>query len=119
MKIVIPGKFPSLNEYIAAMNRNRFVGNTMKRENTELVAMIARTKKPKKPYKKVSIQFFWYMKNSRKDPDNIAFAKKFILDGLVTGGVLDNDAWINIVGFTDLWFIDKDERTEVIINEEN
>jgi hypothetical protein len=118
MKLVIPGKFPTLNEYIQKERSNKFMGAKMKREATNLVTLIAQSKRPKTPYKRVSVQFLWFVKNSRKDPDNIAFAKKFILDGLVNGGVLENDAWVNIVGFTDFWFIDANERTEVIINEE-
>ena len=34
--------------------------------------------------------FRWHVK-SRHDSDNIAFAKKYVLDGMVKAGVLEND----------------------------
>ena len=34
--------------------------------------------------------FKWHVKG-RHDSDNIAFAKKFVLDGMVKAGVLEND----------------------------
>ena len=34
--------------------------------------------------------FEWHS-STRHDPDNVAFAKKFILDGLQAAGVLEND----------------------------
>ena len=39
---------------------------------------------------KVDLLFEWHS-STRHDPDNVAFAKKFILDGLQAAGVLEND----------------------------
>lgn len=63
----------------------------------------------------VFIQFTWHESNSRRDPDNIIFAKKFILDGLVTSGKLENDNQKWIAGFEDVWDINK-ERVGVEVN---
>ena len=50
--------------------------------------------------------------------DNIAFAKKFIQDALVETGVLRNDGWSEIEGFTDNFALDpKNPRVEVTIEE--
>ena len=50
------------------------------------------------------------------DKDNIAFAKKFIQDSLVHAGVLANDGWNQIEGFTDDFAVDpKNPRVEVTI----
>ncbi len=90
----IPVRFPSLNEYIGAMNRNRYLGNKMKQENTDLVSIAATgVKKFDKP---VNISFIYYEPNNRRDVDNVVFAKKFILDGLVRAGVLQDDSqkWV-------------------------
>lgn len=116
MRIVIPHTFPTLNEFIAAQNsQNRYVAAKLKKDNTELVRLhCLRTKMITKP---VFIYFFWYVKNARKDPDNIAFAKKFILDGLVAAGVLANDTQKYVVGFHDEFFIDKNERVEIELEE--
>ena len=62
------------------------------------------------------ITFRWLCKNKKKDKDNIAFAKKFILDGLVEAGVIKNDGWDDIEGFQDEFEIDaKNPRIEVEI----
>ena len=62
------------------------------------------------------IEFSWYCKNQRVDPDNIAFGKKFVLDGFIKAGILSNDGWNDIKGFEDKFFIDKENpRVEIKI----
>lgn len=68
--------------------------------------------------KKVFIVFVWYEPNKNRDPDNIAFAKKFILDALVRKRILKGDSQKYIQGFHDVIQVDKDDpRVEVIIRE--
>ena len=43
-----------------------------------------------RPKGKVDMLFKWHVKG-RHDSDNIAFAKKYVLDGMVKAGVLEND----------------------------
>ena len=61
----------------------------------------------------------WYEKNKKRDLDNISsFGRKVIQDALVDNGTLKNDGWENVVGFSDTFYIDKDNpRIEVIITE--
>lgn len=112
--IWIPGRMPGLNDFIGAMNRNRFIGNKMKRENTELVTLLAKSKLNRIQYP-VTIRFVWHEPNNRRDPDNIIFAKKFILDGLVEAGILPNDTQEWIMGFSDSWLSapPKNSKTKV------
>ena len=49
----------------------------------------------------VFFKFLWLEKNRKRDLDNIAFAKKFILDALVRKGVLPTDNQSVVKGFTD------------------
>lgn len=94
IKIFIPNRMPGLNEYISAMNRNRHIGNKMKQDNTDHTAWFFKgIRQVKNP---VIVQFLWHEPNDKRDPDNIVFAKKFILDGIVKAGVLpdDNQRWI-------------------------
>jgi len=116
LKIIIKGELPDLNTHLSAINHNRFIGAKMKKEATELVVWIAKkyvTRKLLPPY---HITFNWYCKDKRKDPDNIIYAKKFILDGLQVAGVIPQDTWNTISGFTDNLFLDKENpRIEVII----
>lgn len=115
MKFTIQGRLDGLNEYTQANRSNRHEGAEMKRKNEELVMLSVRKVKIKQP---VKIAFKWYEKNSRRDMDNIAFAKKFILDALVKKGVLQDDGWKWVKGFTDEFFIDKENpRVEVEMEE--
>ena len=68
--------------------------------------------------KKVYLRFLWVEPNRKRDLDNIAFAKKFIQDALVKQGVIPNDGWKNIRGFSDEFDVDaKHPRIEVDIIE--
>jgi hypothetical protein len=106
MKIVIPGELADLNAYTKANRTHYHSGAKIKQEETDRVAWLVKGKPQfENP---VFINFKWYCKNERKDKDNVAFAKKFILDGLVVGGVLKGDGWKHIKGWTDEFFIDKE-----------
>ena len=95
---------------------NKYKGASIKREVTDIIYWEAKSQKLKPVSKPVHISITWYCKNKKKDPDNIAFAKKFILDGLVKAGVLENDGWKQIEGFTDKFEVDKkNPRVEVLI----
>ena len=68
----------------------------------------------------VYLRFNWIEPNKRRDKDNIASAKKFIIDALVKSGILENDGWKNVIGFSDRFSVDKNNpRIEVeILTEE-
>lgn len=88
-KIHIPLKYPSLNEYINACRNNRFTGANMKKACEQQTAIFL--KKVPAITNPVDISFCWVEKDKRRDLDNVAFAKKFILDALVKTGVLPDD----------------------------
>lgn len=113
-KIVIQGSFCSLNEYINKERTNRFIAAKIKKDNTNLALI----QLPNDLYfdKPISLTFNWFVKNKRKDPDNVAFSKKFVMDAIVKKGIIKNDGWNDIVSFRDNFFIDKEERVEVIIH---
>ncbi len=100
----------TLNEYINAERGNRFQGAKIKRNETEKIIWLCRAQYLKPIDTKVKIDFTWFVANRRKDPDNIAFTKKFILDGLVKAGVLKNDNLNVIVGFSDKFVLVKDKK---------
>ena len=118
MNITIKGELTDLNTYIKALNGNRWSGNTIKQEETLRIVKEVKSQHPE-PIKNypVKIQYKWYSKDQRKDLDNIAFAKKFVNDGLVMSGILKNDSQRFITGFTDEFYVDKDNpRVEIVIN---
>ena len=103
-----------LNTYIQKERSNRFLGAKIKKEETETIAWVAKAKL--KPIKKpVRMYFKWIAKNKKKDPDNICFARKFILDALVLAKILENDGWKNIKGFADDFEIGKEEKVIIDI----
>ena len=114
----IYGRLDGLNDYTKACRTNRYAGAKMKERNEASVCNALFVYGVPKVKGKVHITYKWYEKNMRRDLDNVAFAKKFIQDALVSDGVLEGDSWQHIVGFTDEFYIDKDNpRIEVIISE--
>ncbi len=67
--------------------------------------------------KPVKIKFTWFTFNEKEDCDNIAFAKKFILDGMVMAGVLQGDGRKWVRGLEDHFNISKKPRVEIEIYE--
>jgi hypothetical protein len=116
MKFIINGELPSLNEYIQAERSNRFKASSMKKKATELVFWECRRQKLDVLTKPITITYTWYMKNKKKDLDNVEFAKKFINDGLVLAGIIINDGQEWVRGFTDKFKIDRNSpRVEVVL----
>lgn len=109
MKITIPGEFTDLNTYINAERRNRFIGAKIKKEETERVHWRCKELglKPITVYP-LNVDICWYTKNQRKDPDNIAFAVKFLLDGLVSAGVLREDGAKEIYSIRHSFTVDEE-----------
>lgn len=112
-RVKIKGKLPSLNEYINACRRNRYAGAKMKQETETLVGYQLGALRPIKA--PVIIHFFWYEKNSRRDKDNVAAAKKFILDAMQKTGKLPNDNNRFIAGFTDSFIYGSEYGVEIIV----
>lgn len=102
----IKQRLPGLNEYIHALNINRYKGNALKRETQDAIgwAIKAAHLKPVTEYP-VTIFFEWHEKSKRRDLDNIASAKKFILDALQECGILEGDGQKQLVGFSDMFVV--------------
>ena len=119
-KLVIHGKHISLNAYIDACRRNPRAGGRVKSASDDYV-MVCISNQLRKVHidKPVRVDFVYFCEDRKKDIDNIAgFAHKTIFDSLVKKGVLKNDSWNYVLGFTDTFYIDrKDPRTEVTITE--
>lgn len=119
-KIVIPLQLMTLNQYTNANRTNRYSGAKAKKQATEicrlhtLQAVEAGFKLHELP---AEFEFNWFLNNRRTDPDNIAFQKKFILDGFVAAGLLSNDGWGEIAGWTEKFHIVKKEFQRVEIKE--
>lgn len=117
MTLKIYGRLDGLNEYTKACRTNMYAGNNMKSINeAKITACIKEQLKGIHFENPVCINFRWYEPNKKRDLDNICFAKKFVLDALKNNKVIQNDGWAEVIGFTDSFFIDKENpRIEVDI----
>ena len=118
--LTIPGQLNNLNDYISAERTNRYKGAKMKADNEDIVMLaIRKCLKGVQIHKKVTMEYLWIEKNKRRDLDNVSsFGRKVIQDALVKSGLLDNDGWKQISGFSDAFQVDsKNPRIEVLIRE--
>ena len=109
-------KLPSLNEYIRACRTNPIVASKFKKDvENDIGYFIQKLPRFENP---VEIHFHWVEGNKRRDLDNIAFAKKFILDAMVKFGKLKDDNRRCVTAFTDTFSYDKKSKVILTIIEE-
>ena len=114
-KLIIPGELPGLNEIIAISKEHWAKYAEEKHNRTEEIAYLAKSQ-IKRKYKKVDLTFTWYCENRRRDKDNIIAGQKFVIDGLVQAGVIENDGWKQIGNIFHFFEVDSENpRVEVII----
>lgn len=114
-RLEIPYKFPSLNEYIRECRANRYGGARMKRDiELDISWFFTRLPRFNNP---VKIHFHWVEDSKRRDIDNVAFAKKFILDALVKAGKLKDDNRRCVTAFTDTFSYGKTAKVILTIEE--
>ena len=72
------------------------LGTAMKRKWENLICIEITRHRIKPVAVRAELEFFWCEPDKRRDPDNIAAGKKFILDALVLSGVLPKDSqrWV-------------------------
>lgn len=116
MILRINTRLDGLNDYIDACRKNPHAGANMKAANEQIVMFeISRQLRGCHIRKPVIMRYQWYEKNRRRDLDNISsFGRKVIQDALVKCKVLQNDGWREIRGFSDEFYIDK-ENPHVVV----
>lgn len=118
-RLVIAGRFDTMNDYIRENRSGWNGGNQMKHKNQmHVLAQIKRQlREPLHP--PCIFHFRFYRSDKRTDPDNImTFFTKVFLDALVQGGYLKNDGWRTVLGFTSKFLLDTPDRVVVEIEEE-
>lgn len=111
IKCEIPFKLPSCNDYITVCRTNPYKASKFKKNLESDISMFLM---PLPVFDKpVKIRFHWIEGNKRRDLDNVAFAKKFILDALVKCGKLADDNRRFVTAFTDTF--EYGEETKVIL----
>ena len=118
MEFRIYGKLPGLNEYTKANRSNQYAGSTMKKKAENIVIWSIKRDLPDVVIKvPVTVDFRWIEANRKRDLDNICFAKKFILDGMVKSGLIANDNWSHVTGFVDHFELGDENMVIVSIQE--
>lgn len=102
----IPLKLPSANDYISVCRTNPYKASKFKMNiENDISYFINRLPVFKSP---VKIIFNWYEGNGKRDLDNVAFAKKFILDAMVKSRKLKDDNRKCVCAFEDRFFYGKE-----------
>lgn len=112
-EFLIKAKLPSLNDYVDVCRRSKYQANQFKSEIEELIGWAirqAQTKGSLKPTNKPIIVYFeWHEKTKRRDADNIASAKKYILDAMQKCKIIPNDNRRYVKGFYDVIIDDTED----------
>lgn len=117
----ISGTLAGANEYINACRSNRYLANEIKKENQKkvragILKAVLRGSLEKLNKYPCKLKIAWYEPNRRRDVDNVVFGVKFILDELVSSGILMNDSqkYVNQI-FSGVYCDSKNPRIEVRI----
>ena len=115
--LVIQGQLPNLNQYTKACRSNAYAGANMKKQAEKIIQVFIMQQLKGIHFEgTVELDFRWYEPNKKRDLDNVCFAKKFILDALVSNKIIVADGWKGVIGFTDKFYVDaKNPRIEVDI----
>lgn len=114
----IPGTLPTLNQYVNRERTNRFSAASLKRKTQDYIRAFI-LDAPKFPGQ-VTVWFSWIRPDMRSDKDNVAFAKKFVLDALQEAGVITKDSWKLCTPYDRKFAVNKSNpRTVVLITDED
>lgn len=114
----IASKLDGLNEYTSECRGNKFGGGKCKKKNEQLVLAAIHKAKLVPVKDRYSINFVWYEGTQRRDKDNVAFAKKFILDALQQAKITKGDSNRYLTGFTDSFVYGQGQKVVVEIVED-
>lgn len=110
---LVPGKLPGMNDFEGG---RRWGYRTAKKKWEEIIGQSIIDARLTK-MDKVFIEFQWFEMNRRRNPDNFSsMGRKFIIDSLVKSGVIKNDGWGEILGWSDKWKVEKFYGVQVILN---
>ena len=117
-KLIIKGRLASLNDYIKACRTSPWKGNKFKQEEQDKVKKyIGESGLKRIDEYPLQVTFLFYEQTHKRDLDNISgWAHKAVMDTLKDEDIIENDGWKQIYGYTDYFFIDKENpRIEVIL----
>lgn len=109
----VPGKLPGMNDFEGG---RRWGYRAAKKKWEEIIGNSIREYSIPK-MDKVFIEFQWFEENRRRNPDNFSsMGRKFIIDSLVKCGIIKNDGWGEILGWSDKWKVEEFYGVRVVLN---
>lgn len=116
MNMTIKGELTDLNTYVNAERTNKYKGAKIKKNETYRCMAAFLPYRMREIELPIDLKIKWFCKNRKKDPDNISFGQKFILDGMQKAGVIPNDGFAQINSIHHDYEIDKNNpRIEIEI----
>ena len=115
-QFTVEGRLPGQNEMIASAKVGYRGGaySSKKKKLTKMVSWTAIAAKLKPVVGMCAIRFLWYEPNKRRDYDNIRAGAKYLLDGLVDSGIIEDDGWRCVTGLEDRFYSDKENPRVVV-----
>lgn len=116
-RVSIRGKFPSMNDFIAA-SRSPYGGNNMKRQSQKIIKEHLKAQIGSEYINRpIKLHYHFYEPNKKRDKDNISgYFHKVFQDSLVELGIIKDDKWDYIIGYRDDFDIDRNcPRIEIRI----
>lgn len=115
--IWVPLYFPGRNEAEREARAHKMAGAKLKKKYTDIVTLFAQEWRPSgwKPIKRYSLRLVWHCVNRNRDPDNVAAAIKYVLDGLVDAGIVAGDRWNNVTEIEHKFLLAPKEGVQVFI----
>lgn len=99
----VPGPLPGANDIV---RKHWSVYTNLKKQWGAVVAWSIEAEKIS-PMAAAHIAFEWHepvqRRKQRRDPDNVIFAQKFVLDGIVAAGILPDDSMDEVLSLTHTW----------------
>lgn len=123
-QIVIPGKFESLNTYLSKSKETYKTksgkvwnaGNAMKKADQKRILQYLPDIAIKKP---IIIYYEYYEPNMRRDHDNVSgYFHKIFQDALVKKGIIPDDGWRWVKGYSDRFYCNRKDPHIVVNIEE-
>lgn len=105
----IPGMLPGLEDMVQMAKGPSGIRryNEMKCRETERIGLEILRGKVRQCAQGAFLQFTWVEQNRKRDKDNISGGgKKLILDAMRAVGILRNDGWRDVTGFSDSFSVD-------------
>nr|DAE40596.1 MAG TPA: Endodeoxyribonuclease RusA [Caudoviricetes sp.] len=92
------GRLPSTNDLVQMNRVNRFQGASMKRKYTQELAVCFRSQTKERFTSHVTCDVKFFEDTMRRDDDNVLSGLKYIMDGLVTAGIIHDDSpkWCHV-----------------------